>query len=193
MVLAWGIAVVCGMSYLVHYQMTPDALARDAPSKWPDTVSFPRSATRFTLVMALHPECPCSRASLSELAQIMSRSEGRIDAHLLFIHPKDAPANWLNSDLWRQAKAIPNVAVMLDEGGRDSAAFGATTSGQTMLYDATGAPRFCGGITDGRGHEGDNAGYLAILSLIQEGKSRISSTPVYGCSLGVSKAKSITR
>jgi hypothetical protein len=189
MVLAWGIAVVLGMSGLVRYQMTPAALAQGVPTQWPQGLSFSRDITRSTLIMTLHPECPCSRASLSELAQILSRSENRLDARVLFVHPANAPANWLDSDLWRQAKAIPNVIVMLDEGGRDTAAFGAITSGQVMVYDTSGAMRF----SDGRGHEGDNAGLRAILSLVRDGKSQVSTTPVYGCSLGISKAKTTTR
>jgi hypothetical protein len=193
MVLTWAIAVVLGMCWLVQYQMTPGALAAEAPTRWPAAISFPRDPNRSTLVMTLHPECPCSRASLSELSQILSRSEGRVDAHVLFVHPANAPANWTNSDLWRQAKAIPNVTVSLDENGRDMNVFGATTSGQVMFYDAAGTLRFSGGITDGRGHEGDNPGMLAILSLVREGKSQLSSTPVFGCSLGVSDAKSKPR
>lgn len=193
MVVAWGVAVICGMCGLVHYQVTPAAFAQAAPSQWPRGVSFARNPNHATLVMALHPECPCSRASLHELTEIMSRSEERLDAHLLFIHPANAPANWLDSDLWKQAKAIPHVTVMLDEGGRDSAAFGATTSGQTMVYDASGTLRFSGGITDGRGHEGDNAGMLAILSLVRDGRSRVSTTPVFGCSLGISQTNAIKR
>jgi hypothetical protein len=193
MVLAWGIAVVLGMCGLVRYQMTPAAFARTAPSQWPADVSFARDGNRLTLVMTLHPECPCSRASLNELAQILSRSQGRINAHVLFVHPANAPANWIDSDLWRHAKAIPHATVTLDEHGRDMNLFGATTSGDVMVYDASGTLRFSGGITDGRGHEGDNAGLLAILSLVRDGKSQVSTTPVFGCSLGISQAKSIPR
>ncbi len=189
MVLAWGVAVVVGMCGLVRYQMTPAAIAQETPSHWPRGLSFDRNPGRSTLIMTLHPECPCSRASLSELAQIMARSAGHLDARVLFVHPANAPADWLDSALWRQAKAIPSVTVMLDENGHDTATFGASTSGQVMLYDASGAIQFSGGITDGRGHEGDNPGMLAVLSLVRDGKSPVSTTPVYGCSLGVSKTK----
>ena len=44
---------------------------------------------------------------------------------------------------------------------------GATTSGHVLLYDAGGVLRFAGGITDGRGHEGDNAGLDAALALLR--------------------------
>jgi len=185
MVAAWGIAVVVGMCGLVRYQMTPAAMAKAAPSRWPAGMSFAQEAGHLTLVMMLHPQCPCSRASVHELEVLMARCSGRIDARVLFVQPKDAPADWLDGDLWHQAKAIPGVFVSVDKDGRDAAEFGASTSGQVLVYDASGAIRFSGGITDGRGHEGDNAGLLSILSLVRNGKSSILTTPVYGCSLGI--------
>jgi hypothetical protein len=189
MVVAWGIAVVVGMYGMVRYQMTPAAVVSDAPARWPAGVSFGHSTERSTLIMTLHPQCPCSRASLTELAQIMARSEGRLDARILFVQPANAPADWLDGALWREAKTIPGATMSVDKDGRDAAAFGASTSGQVMVYDATGVIRFSGGITDGRGHEGDNAGMLSILDLVRTGKSSVSTTPVYGCSLGVCRIK----
>ena len=183
MIVAWGAAVLFGMHSLMQYQMTPGAEAQSAPAKWPAAVSFSHNAARPTLVMTLHPRCPCSRASLHELAELMARSAGRLDARILFVQPANAPADWYEGDLWRLAKAIPNVAVSVDKDGRDAAAFGASTSGQVMVYDAAGVVRFSGGITDGRGHEGDNAGLQAILDLVRTGKSTVATTPVYGCSL----------
>jgi hypothetical protein len=189
MVLAWGVAVVLGMYGLVRYQMTPAAVASSAPARWPAGVSFSHSSERLTLIMTLHPQCPCSRASVHELAEIMSRSEGRLDARILFVEPENAPAGWLDGALWREAKTIPGVTVSVDKDGQDAAEFGASTSGQVMVYDATGVVRFSGGITDGRGHEGDNAGQLSVLDLVRTGKSPVATTPVYGCSLGVCKIK----
>ena len=185
MILIWGAAVVLGMWSLVHYQMTPAAQAMAAPTRWPGEVSIARDAGRLSLVMTLHPQCPCSRASLHELEELMARSTGRVDAHVLFVQPAAAPADWSHSDNWRLASAIPGVKLSIDKDGKDSAAFGASTSGQVMVYDKAGILRFSGGITDGRGHEGDNAGLSAILSLVRDEKSPISNTPVYGCSLGI--------
>jgi len=184
---AWAIAVLIGMGGMLRYQMTPGAVPQAAPARWPSGVDITRDVHRATLVMMLHPQCPCSRASLHELTELMSRTDGRLDAHVLFIEPANAPANWLKSDLWDQAKAIPNVSIAIDKDGKDARLFGATTSGQVAVYDAGGTMRFDGGITGGRGHEGDNAGYLAILSLIRDGASPINATPVYGCSLQTPK------
>ena len=186
----WAGTVAIGMAGLVHYQMTSGASGREAPHSWPAGVDdIVRKPGRLTLVMALHPQCPCSRASLHELSQLMARSGEKMDAHILFVKSEGAPADWCDGNLWKQAKDSPGVSVSIDNDAKDGSIFGATTSGQVIVYDASGTIRFSGGITDGRGHEGDNTGLSAILELIRDGKTAVSTTPVYGCSLGVSRLK----
>jgi hypothetical protein len=183
----WTAAVVAGMVGMVRYEARPAAAAADlehrAPMRWPATVRIAREAQRPTLVMSLHPQCPCSRASVQELAMLMSRADARVAAHVLFVRPSGAPSNWLDTDLWKAASAIPRVSVSIDPDGADSAALGATTSGQVVLYGGNGSLQFAGGITDGRGHEGDNAGLDAILALLRDEKPATVTTPVFGCPL----------
>ena len=50
----------------------------------------------------------------------------------------------------------------------------AITSGQTLLYDTKGHLVFSGGITGGRGHEGDNTGRESIEKYLQTGKTIVS-------------------
>ena len=62
---------------------------------------------------------------------------------------------------------------------------------QVVLFDAQGRVLFTGGITDGRGHEGDNPGLDAALAALGEpnassavaGPPAMRATPVYGCPL----------
>jgi hypothetical protein len=115
----------------------------------------------------------------------MARSGGNLAVRVIFVQPHGAPPAWLDTTLWRTVAAIPGVTVAADPDGTDAKAFGATVSGQVNLYDSQGNFLFVGGITDGRGHEGDNAGVDAILSLLGDGKSQVTATPVYGCPLGV--------
>jgi hypothetical protein len=181
----WAIGVALGMYGMVLHQMTPAADGKGTITHWPSGISITRAPGLPTLIMTLHPQCPCSRASVYELSELMARTSGRLDAHAIFVQPPGAPANWLDGALWRAANAVPDLHVSVDKDGRDAAALGATTSGQVMVYDPAGNLEFTGGITDGRGHEGDNAGLLSLLALLREGKTTVSRTPVYGCSLGV--------
>jgi hypothetical protein len=146
--------------------------------------------------MAIHPHCPCSRASIGELAILIAHSGGRLAAFVVFVQPPGFDENWTKSDLWSSAGLIPGVTRIIDLGA-EAKLFGAATSGQTMVYDPRGRLLFSGGITAARGHFGDNAGITAITRLIDTaesgGPARVayrnkpvvdaSTTPVYGCPL----------
>jgi hypothetical protein len=85
--------------------------------------------------------------------------------------------------LWRDAAAIPGVHPIEDIDGGEIRKFGAATSGQVLLYDASGRLQFNGGITASRGHAGDNDGRDAVASLLRSGRAPLHTAFVFGCSL----------
>lgn len=177
----WIAVVVAGMGFLYRYKNTPGAAATP-PAGWPEGSTISRAARRPTLVMLAHPRCPCTRASLAELARLMTDA-GPLDAHVLFLKPAEMADGWERTDLWQRAREIPGVEVASDIDGREAARFGATVSGQVVLYDATGRLLFRGGITGARGHEGDNLGRSRIVSLLRTGTADARQSRVFGCSL----------
>jgi hypothetical protein len=130
-----------------------------------------------------HPHCPCTRATIGELALLMTRLRNRATATVVFVRPDGVPKKWEETDLWYDAQQIPGVSVVNDPGGKEAALFGAEASGQTVLYDANGELQFSGGVTASRGHSGDNAGRSAIVELVTSGRAEQRQTPVYGCYL----------
>jgi hypothetical protein len=122
----------------------------------------------------------------------MAQAQGRVKAYVLFVKPSDFADGWEKTDLLASASAIPDVTVVRDDEGVEAVRFHAATSGQTMLYDARGKLLFSGGITSARGHEGDNAGRAAIVSLLTTDESSESGTPVYGCPLFAESAECLT-
>jgi hypothetical protein len=171
-----------GMTVLWNYQNAPGKTGI-APAQWPSTCAIVRRPGRATLVMAIHPHCPCSRASLGELAILMTRLHQRLSAYILFYKPKDFDDAWEKTDLWDSAVRIPEVAVLSDTDGTEARHFAAFTSGQTLVYDTSGRLIFSGGITASRGHMGDNPGLQAIISNVLRGISEPARFPVFGCSL----------
>ena len=134
--------------------------------------------------MLVHPQCVCSRASLTELAEILARADTRPKTYVLFLKPRGFADGWEKTDTWRAAAALPDVTVVRDDEGATAARFGAVTSGQTFLYDAGGRLVFSGGITGSRGHAGDNAGRASVVAILNRRESVLASvTRVFGCSL----------
>lgn len=179
---AWLALVGTGVVLLWNEKTTSGAAAL-APERWPgDSVLIPERE-RATIVMLAHPHCPCTRASLGELASLMAVAGTRASAHVLFLAPEDTVEGWEQTELWRTATAIPGVAVHADRGGREAARFGAATSGQTLVYDSAGRLRFRGGITDARGHYGDSVGKGRIVALLGGSADALGVAPVFGCAL----------
>ncbi|MCH7725280.1 MAG: RedB protein [Planctomycetes bacterium] len=190
--LAWLAATGFGLCALWNYETTPGEIATLA-SEWPGESHIQRNAELPTLVLFAHPRCPCTRASIGELALIMARCQGRVDAHVLFFKPTEFSSDWEKTDLWRDAEEIPSVKVTWDEDGSEARRFQAATSGFTVLYDPNGRLVFSGGITGSRGHYGDNAGKTAIESILTSGPTDRKSSLVFGCQLLDKGARSNTR
>ncbi len=178
----WLASVAFGMRVLLNYDNTPGCVAA-VPIKFPAQSALFAATDRPTLVMLAHPRCPCTRASVGELAQIMAELQGQVKAYVVFAKPADSGADWNDTELWRSVAEIPGVTPVGDDDGRESRRFGAETSGHTLLFAANGRLLFSGGITQSRGHAGGNAGESAIVSLVKNQRAARAQTPVFGCSL----------
>ena len=180
---AWGLAVAAGVLTLGAHAGRPGD-AGIPTDRWPKESRIRFDATRPNLLIFLHPRCPCSRASLAELARIVARGRDRLTARAVLLEPSGAPEGWADSDIAREAAAIPGVLTFRDEGGDEARRFGAATSGHVMLYDAAGRLQFSGGITPARGHEGDSLGRDAVIDLIDtDASTSRPCSPVFGCPL----------
>lgn len=178
----WLGLVAAGLSWMFRYQTAAGTTA-EPPEVWPPHSAMELASPEATLLMMVHPQCPCTRASIAELALLMTSCQGRVRAYVLFCKPDNAPEGWEKTDLWANAARIPGVQAWCDESGAEARRFGASTSGQTLVYDRAGRLRFSGGITAGRGHSGQNPGRSAIEDLLLRGAYSHRRTDVYGCAL----------
>lgn len=114
----------------------------------------------------------------------MTRCHDRLAARAVLLQPTGASAAWTDSNIARDAAAIPGVLVFRDVDGGEARRFGAATSGHVMLYNVSGRLLFSGGITPARGHEGDSLGRDAVTQLIEaQGSAGRGCSPVFGCPL----------
>jgi hypothetical protein len=176
----WLLLASGGLWVMAKHQFAPGAPASSGLD-WPAGTQIQRATDRPTLVLFAHPRCPCTRASIAELGEITARCGDHLAVRVLFYKPLEFPSGWEKADLWRSASAIPGASVFSDVDGAAARAFGGLTSGQALLYGADGRLLFRGGITQGRGHAGDNPGRASILSLVSGGAGAFKATPVFGC------------
>jgi hypothetical protein len=171
------------------YENRPGESAK-SPGRWPADTRLARSTDEPTLIFLAHPQCTCTRASLAELAEVLGRVRTPPRTYVLFLKPSQFIDGWEKTDLWRTASSLPNVTIVRDDDGREAEHFGAVTSGQTLLYDASGTLIFSGGITGARGHAGDNAGRAALIALLDHKEPSRRATSVFGCALFARRTES---
>ena len=181
-VVAWGLAIGLGLIAMGRYETTPGAAAT-APRKWPDGTSLVRRDDRPTLVMIAHPRCPCTRASIAQLTELMASAVQPAAVYVVFCAPPHADPSWYEGDSLADAAAIPGVTVVRDEGGVESHRFGVSTSGEVLAFNEAGALVFVGGITAGRGHVGKSPGANAVAAILRRRLTAVRQTPVFGCDL----------
>lgn len=197
-VVAWFLLVAAGLGTLLSYANQPGGGGEPAAT-WPGATETRYSSSKPTLLVFAHPRCPCTRATIDELAWIMTRCGNRVECRVHFVQPLGTSRQWVQSDMWAAASSIPGVTALADVEGQLAELFGAETSGHAMLYDAFGKLLFEGGITPSRGHRGSNSGREQIVQLAitrQPGRLLadvvqadriddvdIESTCVFGCPL----------
>lgn len=181
-IVVWAIVLVVGFAVMEQYSLTPGEM-HEAALQWPQTDELQRIAGKPTLVMFAHPKCPCTRASIGELARLVTRCRDKATVYVVFPIYKGVGEDWEQTALMSQAEQIEGVQTVCDPQCQLCNLFHATSSGETFLYDSKGNLAYHGGITSSRGHAGDSAGQDAILSVLMQRGGRVSSHPVFGCSL----------
>jgi hypothetical protein len=164
------------------YAITPGTVGT-TPAMFPAMSQLRRAPDRSTLFMFVHPECPCTRASLSELRALISEQPGPF-ARVLVVAPPVAPSDAQHDSMLASLVGdMPELAVFVDRDAAEAQRFGARTSGYVALYDAHGHLQFSGGITGSRGHVGDNVGLQTVRAALRHEAAPGQDHPVYGCPL----------
>lgn len=171
----WLAAVLGGFWFWERADGTPGAIGPAVAG--PDEPGL----GRWRVTAFLHPHCPCSRATLRELAELVAAAPA-VAARVVFVRPADCPDGWERGEAWELAARIPGAELTCDATGAQARRFGAETSGQVVLTDPGGMVVFRGGITQARGRTGDSTGRRAVLAWVNTGAGA-ATAPVYGCRL----------
>ncbi|HTM54877.1 MAG TPA: hypothetical protein VL175_12670 [Pirellulales bacterium] len=176
LVAIWLAAICLGFAWFVDFDTRP-GLPAEARSQWPADTQLALDADEHTLILFLHPHCPCSVASLEQLAALRSAAPA---ARFYVVASGAGAANLQDSNI-EFAGSIPGVHMWLDSSGEETARFGCHTSGDVLIFDPQGRLEFSGGITAGRGDRGPNLACESALSALRNQGSPFVSAPVFGC------------
>lgn len=176
----WAIVVGAGFLCLMQYENTPGKTI-SMNSLWPRESKVRPNQYKPTLLMFVHPQCPCSKASIAELSELLQWFPNQVKTYILFYQPSDFPVDWDKTALWASAQQIPGVTLLEDWDGQEAKRFRATISGQVLFYNSRQELQFSGGITPARGQMGYSEGQAALKRLISKESLPQLKTPVFGC------------
>src|SRR5688572_17630282 len=74
LIAAWAVGVGAGIWVLWAYANRPGP-AGAAAASWPADSALRPDPSRPTMIMFIHPECPCSRASIEELNRLLAQAK----------------------------------------------------------------------------------------------------------------------
>ncbi len=170
----WAFGVLAGYTMVLQYHV------RGAEQQQATREPAAAAPSGRRLLVFVHPKCPCSLASVRQLSRIISRDPTLpVEFHLFL--PADASSDWAQGAVWELASRIPTACLELDVDGALAASRHVEFSGHCILLNEHGECLFSGGVTPGRGHEGDSAGGNELLAAILTGRQAAATFDVFGC------------
>ena len=142
-----------------------------------------RSDDSLTLLLFLHPKCPCSLATVNELERALESGRDSIELRIGLYCPPSQSDDWTETKLKKLAERIAPGSTFVDRSAEEARRFGVLTSGHMLAYSASGKCLFSGGITSSKGHEGDNRGSSELQKIINGDQRLLFKHPVFGCPL----------
>ena len=117
----WGLVVGSGLFFLESYSFRPGD-SGSPPVMWPTASRVRPHSGRSNLLIFLHPQCPCSRASVDELRTILRamRNSGVSPCSVLATRRWRCPVGRFGAR--GRAGKMPDVEIYYDAGGLESPA-----------------------------------------------------------------------
>jgi hypothetical protein len=158
----------------MRYDATP-AAAHVVNNRWPSASAILPDNKRPMMIMAVHPQCSCTQASLHELERMLPRMDNKARIVVLLLGK--------TGNRYEDVVAGMHLEYLHDTSGNEARKFGLTTSGEVAIYAPGGTLLYTGGITGARAHEGDNSGEDAAIAAVTGERNSKKQAPVYGCEL----------
>lgn len=177
----WLVAVCFSIAWFSKYESTAGAIGPQNRA-WPASTTLPRNLNGPTIVLFLHPKCPCSTASIRQLFEF---TDGVKDAAIVtvLVLPTGTDESFAQGPVIDLLEREYQHRPIVDREGKEAELFGAQTSGQAYAYGLEARLLFCGGLTPARGQTGYTPSLHKLRTALQHRDSGPTSCPVFGCPL----------
>src|SRR4051794_27195181 len=101
----WLAATVTTLVLIARYKATPGELG-SAPDAWPGASAIQPTPGLANVVLFAHPQCPCTKASMTELARLADELGPTAAIHVVLVRPADAEVGFEEGTLADRARAI---------------------------------------------------------------------------------------
>ena len=118
----WAIGLVSGFSLIVSHNFATGNVS-SAPIEWPDGINLESDANHPTLLVFIHPQCPCSSATIGELERLLADVNQQVKCTILMVCPSDHVDQWMKSKNTERSKSIEGVQIVVDVDGTTAAKF----------------------------------------------------------------------
>lgn len=143
--------------------------------------------TKSTVLLFLHPHCPCTKATIKNLCAVLKECPSSVECCAIAFCPKGKADDWIQSPIVNMLTDKVGVNVIVDRGSSVIESFGIKCSGHVLVYDEDGGLQFSGGITRSRGHEGSCLPLSDLRKFLLGDAGEPVNWPVFGCSLTQAK------
>lgn len=180
LIAAWFCTAVFLFAKLAMYSQSPGAQATPPLAA---VANIHPNPDRYTLVVSVHPKCPCTQSTFYELERLVPKVDNNIDFVFYIFTTQESPESWFNDSSAHIQTRFPDSVIHKDIDAVSATRIGSMISGSTVLYNPDGYPVFWGGVTSGRGHSGDNLGSDSIIAIVNDREPPRTTTLVYGCEI----------
>jgi hypothetical protein len=178
----WSVLLFGGLA-LFSIDQSRQGTRGTIPARWPGASRIHRAAGQPTLLVFLHPNCPCSIATVHSLQRSLRALRPEARPKTVFVVRPAVRDDWRARQLLATAAETPNGSFFQDDGEKEIARFGADVSGHLLLYGPAGALLFDGGVTPERGQEAESMASDRFQQVLTGMPRSPVRTAVFGCGL----------
>lgn len=189
LVIFWLLGTAYGFSFLLEHDFQSNDLPKTTAVNWSEVLGDQSELSKqfsqhpLTIVVAVHPKCPCTKATLQELQERTKFANVSVKTMVLAYTPASEKENpeWTKTPTLDLLQELPGASIVRDIDAGIAIRLRLEVSGAVLVTDQSGKTWLQGGITASRSCRGNCPGSIALEQILAGRLTRPVFSPVFGC------------